>query len=392
MGTTKNQVQLNEELRIQRRKDKGVSVYISYLNREPSISEARDLHDKLVQKGFKVFQDIEGLRGGDLWASKIYSEIRKSDVIIVLLQTGQEEGDGSSTAESEWVQREIDVARGANVSILPLKLYLNSYNIDNINIAKVQQLLAIYDHQFQSYTSPQYARQLREKIQNKVLEINGETLAQKAKEESKTVKQILEEQQRELDFEEESSKNQFMRLVITIDALSAGTRKRQKDWIDSLYIDREGRLPTQHIQENQLFKDVSNEAQFQCDIFMVMPFRKDLDAVYQNHIKEVADKLNLEIKRGDDPFSEHDIIAEIWALINNCRVVIADCTGKNANVFYEMGLANAIGKPVIAITQNEDDIPFDIRQRRFIQYDNTPDGLKILESVLEYAIRGILNE
>jgi len=62
--------------------------------------------------------------------------------------------------------------------------------------------------------------------------------------------------------------------------------------------------------------------------------------------------------------------------------VIADCTGRNPNVFYEIGLAHASGKPVILITQNSDDVPFDIRHLRYIQYDYTPRGMRVFEKRL----------
>ncbi|MEM9952704.1 MAG: hypothetical protein AAF846_13945 [Chloroflexota bacterium] len=145
------------------------------------------------------------------------------------------------------------------------------------------------------------------------------------------------------------------------------------------------------LSDNAVFALVATDSQFQCDVFMVMPFRDHLDPVYNEHIKPMVESLDLDIKRGDDPFSEHDIITEIWSLINNCQLIIADCTDKNTNVFYEMGLAHAIGKPVIPIAQNHEDIPFDIRQRRYIQYEATPEGLKSLTNELQRAIQSILN-
>jgi hypothetical protein len=46
------------------------------------------------------------------------------------------------------------------------------------------------------------------------------------------------------------------------------------------------------------------------------------------------------------------------------KSVIADSSGRNLNVFYEIGLAHAIGVPVILITRSSDDVPFDLRHRR----------------------------
>ena len=59
---------------------------------------------------------------------------------------------------------------------------------------------------------------------------------------------------------------------------------------------------------------------------------------------------------------------DIWKRICGARVVIADCTGRSPNVFYEIGLAHAIGAPVILITQRKADVPFDLRHNRYIEY------------------------
>jgi hypothetical protein len=49
-------------------------------------------------------------------------------------------------------------------------------------------------------------------------------------------------------------------------------------------------------------------------------------------------------------------------------VVVCDLTGKNANVFYEAGIAHSLGKDVILNTQSADDVPFDLRRLRYIPY------------------------
>jgi len=55
------------------------------------------------------------------------------------------------------------------------------------------------------------------------------------------------------------------------------------------------------------------------------------------------------------------IMQQIWVYILNARVLIAELTGKNPNVFYELGLAHAQGKDVILLTQSINDVPFDLR-------------------------------
>jgi hypothetical protein len=142
---------------------------------------------------------------------------------------------------------------------------------------------------------------------------------------------------------------------------------------------------------NPIFGQPPANTQYQADVFMVMPFKEELSHVYEAHIKQVMSRLNLTIKRGDDFFTNHAIIGDIWGAINHSRLVIADCTGRNPNVFYELGIAHTIGKPAIMIAQNEADFPFDIRHFRFIHYQPTSEGLLRFETTLQDAIIKLLS-
>ena len=115
------------------------------------------------------------------------------------------------------------------------------------------------------------------------------------------------------------------------------------------------------------------------DLFVVMPFRPQLKAVYTNHITRVARDLKLTFARGDDFFTTlSSVMHDIWVAIAASRIIIADCTGRNPDVFYEIGIAHTIGIPVILITQNVKDVPFDIRHLRYIHYSLTLKGKKDL--------------
>lgn len=81
-------------------------------------------------------------------------------------------------------------------------------------------------------------------------------------------------------------------------------------------------------------------------------------------------------------FTAGHIIEEIWTAIVSAILIIADCSGRNPNVFYEIGLAHAIGKPVILITRDEEDVPFDLHHRQYIRYDFIPRGMREFEDVL----------
>lgn len=122
------------------------------------------------------------------------------------------------------------------------------------------------------------------------------------------------------------------------------------------------------------------------DVFVLMPFRSDLKPIYEDHVKPVAATLGLSAKRADDFFSTHEVMRDVWEGIYEARVIVADCTDRNPNVFYEIGLAHAIGRQVILITQNADDVPFDLRSLRYIHYQYTPPGMKRFESILRETL------
>jgi nucleoside 2-deoxyribosyltransferase len=123
-----------------------------------------------------------------------------------------------------------------------------------------------------------------------------------------------------------------------------------------------------------------------------MPFEESLKPVFVDHISAVAKRLGRSVARADDFFTPDVVMDNTWAAIYHSHIVIADCTGRNANVFYEIGLAHALGKPVISITQNKDDVPFDLKQRRFIEYTFTPRGMHDLEEKLYKSISAVFRE
>lgn len=123
------------------------------------------------------------------------------------------------------------------------------------------------------------------------------------------------------------------------------------------------------------------------DVFVLMPFLVELQAVYEDHITRVVKGLNLSVGRADDFYTTHTIIEDIWQAIISSKLIVADCTGRNPNVFYEIGIAHTIGKPVVLIAQDLEDIPFDLRHRRCIRYEYTPRGMKDFESELKETIK-----
>jgi hypothetical protein len=81
------------------------------------------------------------------------------------------------------------------------------------------------------------------------------------------------------------------------------------------------------------------------------------------------------------------ILDRIFNQISKADAIIADMTGRNPNVFYEVGYAHALGKVVLLLTQNVDDIPFDLKHRPHTVYGGKIEALRTaLVPRLQWAI------
>ncbi len=122
----------------------------------------------------------------------------------------------------------------------------------------------------------------------------------------------------------------------------------------------------------------------------MMPFDASFSAVFDD-LKAAADAVGLRCRRADDMWENASIITDIVNLIDRSRVVICDCTGRNPNVFYEIGIAHTLGREVILITQADADIPFDLRHLRYVKYLNNAEGRAVLRAALEARLTTLLN-
>ncbi|MCC6574158.1 MAG: hypothetical protein IT462_10220 [Planctomycetes bacterium] len=103
--------------------------------------------------------------------------------------------------------------------------------------------------------------------------------------------------------------------------------------------------------------------------FVMMPFGGWNDAYYKEVYVPAVKEAGFEPVRGDEVFSSGSVVEQIWEQIEKAKVLLADLTGKNPNVFYELGLAHAARKPVVFTSGSLDDVPFDLRHLRMIIYE-----------------------
>ncbi len=125
--------------------------------------------------------------------------------------------------------------------------------------------------------------------------------------------------------------------------------------------------------------------------FVISPFGEPYDTYFAHISKPALEDCGLYAIRGDSLYRSTTIVDDIWQGIRDAKLLIAELTDRNPNVFYELGLAHALSKPVILISKSIDDVPFDLRSIRVLVYDKDhPDWGGKLRIGLTRAIQEVL--
>ncbi len=96
------------------------------------------------------------------------------------------------------------------------------------------------------------------------------------------------------------------------------------------------------------------------------PERTRANDVFEYVITEVANEKGLEAKRVDRDPTPGVVTTQIVQGIINATLVVADLTGKNPNVYYELGVGNSFAKPTVLLVNEPSGLPFDVRNERMI--------------------------
>ena len=131
-----------------------------------------------------------------------------------------------------------------------------------------------------------------------------------------------------------------------------------------------GKIPNYSFFKN-LGIDINTIEQKDNTVFCIMPFNKSFLKTY-GVIREVCEKAGFECTRSDTPYNPGNLLRQIVSQIIKSQIIIAVLDGQNPNVFYEIGLAQSIGKPVLLLANlsRNESIPFDLRSDRLLLYSN----------------------
>ena len=126
--------------------------------------------------------------------------------------------------------------------------------------------------------------------------------------------------------------------------------------------------------------------QFLDTCFVMMPFGQWFDKYYLEIYVAAIKEAGFEPVRADELFTTGSVVEQVWEQISKSKILLADLTDRNANVFYELGLAHAAKKPVIFTVAKIDDVPFDLRHLRVIPYDiREPNwATKLMRQIADY--------
>ena len=129
------------------------------------------------------------------------------------------------------------------------------------------------------------------------------------------------------------------------------------------------------------------------DVFVVMQFSSPFNEIHEEIVKKVCAEFNLNALRGDETYGPGVILSDITTSIDESEFIIAEITPANANVYYELGYAHAINKPVILLADRSmEKLPFDVSSFRVLFYDNSMIGRSKFEDGLRRHISAIMTK
>ena len=203
---------------------------------------------------------------------------------------------------------------------------------------------------------------------------------------------------RSLSFGDDDYEGNIIQVLISIIKRDSGNFNEMKSYLAEKYgptfnsdfiSTAHSELPKRVMTFSPQVFEIPNKPQNDKLVTVMYPFTlsKTYDAV-----KRACDHLGLECKKADDIWVNSTIIQDIFELIVTCHIVVADLTGKNPNVFYEVGIAHALGKTVVPMTQSQSDVPFDLQHHRVLQYHPNDEGYTTLTTLVEQRLSTLKNE
>lgn len=195
---------------------------------------------------------------------------------------------------------------------------------------------------------------------------------------SKNVKSKYNEELKRIEYDK--FREYYEKKLLDLNEEVSGNTEKWKD-INHLIISGNKNIINENISSNPfennsfLIKNGLTKENIEIDkkeVFVLTSFMEEHRETYFT-IKNTCNELGLNCSKSDENFIEGDILRHILKKIVQSRIIVANVDGRNPNVFYELGIAHALGKPTIIVAKNKNKIPFDLTTKNIIFYQNTEE-------------------
>lgn len=125
--------------------------------------------------------------------------------------------------------------------------------------------------------------------------------------------------------------------------------------------------------------------------FVLIPHTKEFDDIFNYVIKPAMEANDLFALKADNIYQPGNILSQVWHEIRSAEVLLADVSGHNPNVIFELGLCYGVQRCPIILTRDPQELPFNLRNLRYIHYENTTSGAQRLKEQLTSTISEFLS-
>lgn len=182
----------------------------------------------------------------------------------------------------------------------------------------------------------------------------------------------------------EMMRESYEKQMYSLNKQMMSNEKRWED-INHLLVESQSKNISRKDSESDFFKNLGvdkNNIIEKRQVFVLTPFNDIFDDIYDD-VKDIVGSTGIPCTRGDEEIKTGNILSHIVQLLLESRVIIANIDGRNANVYYELGIAHALGKKTILISSDLAQVPFDMQTQRILFYSNKKD---LKEKLLPYLV------
>ena len=125
--------------------------------------------------------------------------------------------------------------------------------------------------------------------------------------------------------------------------------------------------------------------------FVLLPHTDEFRQIFDHVIQPALEQNGLVAVKAEDIYQPGSILGQVWDAIRTAEVIIADVSGKNPNVIYELGLCYGLRRCPILLVRDPAELPFNLRNLRYIEYEDSAKGAAALKVRLSAAVEQFLS-